>query len=216
LRQQWRVSSGVASCRAVSKDSKTLAVGAGGYVYVWDISGEKPVQTGAFPISTSGIHDITISPDGKHLAAGVYDGLVHLFRLEGSKAKVRTQLSGHQAAVTAVRFAPNGVLTSASVDGVIHYWSVQGERIPDPLKVTGSKGIGKMDYAPNGTSLVISVGPDLEVWTPRAARRRAVLPKAHASTITHVNFSPAGYLATSSADGTAKTWNLAALRPITV
>ena len=132
------------------------------------------MQTGAFHVGTSAVHDVHVSPDGKQFAAGVYDGLIHLFELEGSKPKEKTQIAGHRAAVMAVRFSPTSdVLASGGSDGALRFWNVKGETVKDVSATRTGGGIGKMDFDPRGTTLALSVKGSVELWTPgtRPAKR---------------------------------------------
>lgn len=222
LRQQWRIATGGVSCLAISRDSKVLAVATGTSVLVWDLSAAAPKHTGTFTIATSGVHDLHISSDGKHMAAGVFDGLVHLWHLDGSKATVRTQLSGHQAPVNGVRFAPSGkqptsVLTTADAKGEIRYWDIKNEAIRELGKYKASGPVNKMDYSPSGHMIAMIVGGDsIVLWPPYAKAPQSVIPKASgAAGSLFLTYSPSGQLASAHTDGTAKTWNMTTLKPVT-
>jgi WD40 repeat protein len=210
LRQQALVGTAHhTTCLAVSRDSKTLAAGtAYGLLYVWDISGKQPVQTGMFTIGTSTVHSVDISRDGKLLAAGVYDGLVHTFDLNGSKPKERTQLSGHKTAARAVAFAPDSkYLAAGATDGTIRFWSFQGEKINDhgSLEVH-NKAITCMVYNSRGNTLTAGCEDGLIARVAIGMKfTRGPFFKSPAA-VTAVHYSPAGYLTSSHGDGIVRVW----------
>lgn len=119
-------------CLAFSADGKWLASGGyDGVVRVWDVATAKklleiparsvtPPNAPAAPTAT--VHALAFSPDGKLLALGASDGLIHLANT--TDGKIARTLPGHTSTVTALAFHPSGtLLVSASKDDTIRLWT---------------------------------------------------------------------------------------------
>jgi WD40 repeat protein len=78
---------------------------------------------------------VTLSPDGKVLAAGSSDGRFYLWDV--ATGTVRCQVEAHRGAVTALTFAPDGrTLASAAMDSTELTWDVAAmlrEETPRPV-----------------------------------------------------------------------------------
>src|SRR5262249_37156248 len=119
---------------AISKDGKTLFVGAAeqGTTRVWDVATTKGIgMLGKHPGVLS---DIALSPDGKTLASCA-EGAVHLWDV-GTGEEIAFA-DGHQAKVISVAFSADGK-TAASIArrGAIRRWDA----------VTG-EGLGQLEIA---------------------------------------------------------------------
>ncbi|WP_347404997.1 AAA-like domain-containing protein [Nodosilinea sp. LEGE 06152] len=92
------------------------------------------------------------SPDyaGQIATAGV-DATIHLWQSDGTLFKT---LIGHQAAIRALAYTPNGRhLASAGDDGTVRLWTATGElksTIETPIR-----GIWSMAISPDGTALLV-------------------------------------------------------------
>lgn len=141
--QLWDLATGKAGARlaghadwvlslTVSTDGKWLASGGyDGIVRVWEVaSGKKLLEIPAKPVTPPNmpaaapnpVHALAFSPDGKLLAIGDREGLIHLAGT--TDGKVVRSLPGHTSTVTGLAFHASGtVLASGSKDNTVRLWT---------------------------------------------------------------------------------------------
>ena len=105
---------------AFSGDGSSLASGGSdNFAKVWDIPVSTPLKEYA---QTGGVTSVSVTPDGKVVAAAATDGTVKLFSTVDGKQLFN--LAGHAGAVNSVQFSANGqILASAGADGTVRYWN---------------------------------------------------------------------------------------------
>ncbi|WP_318731521.1 MULTISPECIES: eIF2A-related protein [unclassified Roseofilum] len=78
-----------------------------------------------------GLNSVDLSPDSRLIAVGTLDHTVELWDLEGRQSHI---LSGHEGAITALQFSPDGqLLMSRSSDRKVIVWNMDDILTANPL-----------------------------------------------------------------------------------
>jgi WD40 repeat protein len=96
------------------------------------------------------ISDLAISPDGKRLVSGQWDGNAYVWDLQSGK--VIETLSGHTDWVDSLSFSADGILASGSMDGSIRTWRLGADKPTQVLKERDM--VESVAIAPDGHTLV--------------------------------------------------------------
>lgn len=159
---------------------------------------EKQLQTGVGPV-----HELAVTSEGRVVCAGdepdpeIWDP---------EKGRLMARLfQGHRKAISSLALTGDGNLLTASEDGQLLLWSLEG-RLLDALQqeraaLRGLKTRGLVAAGRDGdkdlTIFYLSRSPEGESWP------------AHKSAVTTIEFSPrGGFLATGSRDRTIRLWRL--------
>lgn len=171
----------------------------------------------------AGVTSVSISPDGKYVAAGSLDRLVRVWRLEATAEKNHRlvgRLEGHKDSIYSVAFSPDGRhLISGSLDRSLKVWELEEDA--DELKTTTIRItckhtiLGHKDYVlsvaatpPDGRWIVSgSKDRTVQVWDARTGTTQLML-QGHKNSVICVAVSPCGRVfATASGDLRARLWS---------
>ncbi|MGC9497717.1 WD40 repeat domain-containing protein [Streptomyces sp. WG7] len=200
---------------AFAPDGRTLATtGADRGVRVWHLP-ENVLTDFTNPLTS-----VAYGRNGRlFAAASTDDALVRLWdvRRPGRPRPLPRHLTGHEAPVLTVAFAPDGRTVAAGAeDGTVRLWDVSAPTHPTPVGTLPDAhpgGVLTVAFAPDGRTLATG-GADgrVRLWDVRD--RDDVRPvgeplTAHTDWITSVAFAPDGRtLATGSQDRTARLWDV--------
>lgn len=161
---------------------------------------------------------LAYSADGKQLAVGGEDKLVHTF--DGDTAQPVDVLVGHAGPVVGAMFVGDDRLVSVAADGAASAWTLYPEwiwvrTIGDPASTELVDRVTALDFSPDGKLLASGGGApsrsgELKLWNVADGKLVREVAEAHSDTVFGVHFSPDGkYLATCAADKFAKTFQAA-------
>jgi WD40 repeat protein len=174
-----------------------------------EVAAEVPTRTSIrlFDQDTSPVASVAVSPNGKFLLAGRYDGAVQL--LELNSGQLLRAFLGHSDRVSYVAFSPDGsqILTCGK-DATLRLWNVEtGQEL---RQLSGHVGeIMCVAFAPDGQR-ALSGGTDktLRLWQLETGQELRSL-KGHSGVVRSLAFSADGRQALSgSNDLTMKLWNV--------
>lgn len=191
--RRWRTPGRVWSL-AFGKDGRTLLVGAGTTLLLWDL--EKNERVRAFQGHRGVVGSIALHPDGARALTGAGDGTMALWNLEGGN-RIRS-FAGHEGRVWSVALSKDGsTALSAGMDGTLGLWNVEtGERI---RTFKGHRGAAMGAAFVKGESQVLSVGVDgrLILWDASTGERLKSV-EAHRDEISGLAISPDGRTAVTT------------------
>jgi WD40 repeat protein len=154
---------------------------------------------------------LALSADGKKLASGGCDRLVHVWDLSGGYAKIKEEppIENHADWVFGVAFTPDGKrLITCSRDKTVKLWDLAAKEsiltFPDhqnPVYAVAVKADGSVGY---------SAGEDnqLRAWKPAAEGKQIRNSGGHGKVIYKLVVHPKQpLLVTCSADQTVRVWN---------
>lgn len=204
---------------AFSPDGKLLLAATGtaglrGAAVLLDVGSGKVLR-----VFSEGHRDLlyaaAFSPDPKAglVATAGYDRVIRLWNLDDGK--LLRALEGHNGAVYDLAFSPDGkLLASAGGDASVKIWKVAtGQRLDTLSQPTGEQF--HVAFTADGEHF-LAAGADKQIrlWKLLSKNKPRVNPLvrvryAHEDEVTALAVSPSGrWLATASADLTAKVWSL--------
>ena len=204
---------------AFSSDGTTLAVGTfGGSVYLLNATTGHRTRTLTEPASR-GLLAVSISCDGKLLAAADRNGSTYLWDLASSArtAPPATLTDPASDGVRAVAFSPDGkTLATGDATGSTHLWDLTSGAPTAPaatLTDSASEDVQAVAFSPGGKRLATGDANgstylwDLTSGTPKAPQ--ATLTDPASGGVQAVAFSPDGKaLATGDANGSSYLWDI--------
>ncbi|MBB5781794.1 nSTAND1 domain-containing NTPase [Nonomuraea jabiensis] len=205
---------------ALSRDGRALATVEGDHqATVWDTTDPRHPQSHPLPRQEhrQNFKTVALSPDGRTLAladAAVSAHPILLARLapDGTPSRPR-ELSASPSTVADLAFSPDGTaLAAGDIDAQVRIWNVKDVRHDKERETSWSLTLRQpgevlgLAFGPDGTSLAVGTRTD-------GSRRWQPLPPlaGHVRPLTTLKASQDRRLAiTTSADGTARLWDVPA------
>ncbi|MEM9659239.1 MAG: WD40 repeat domain-containing protein, partial [Planctomycetota bacterium] len=195
-------------------DGSRLATGAGdGTVRIWDVATGSEVHALS---GTGRAAALDVSADGRHIATGSSDNAVIIWA--GDSGERLTELVGHSAHVTAVRFSPDGrVLVTGDDRGRCRIWAFDPEngQWQDVGELAGhSRSINAIGFVDDGRRVVTASGDNTcGQWDLASRRELSELVLKHPAWVSDMAVSRNGEFAlTSCDDGLLRLWSLPGAR----
>lgn len=173
----------------ILSDGRVVSSSTDGIVQLWSPHSESKILSS----DTSSLCLIELST--KHIAAGMSDGTIKLWTLQGD---VVGTLSGHSQRVTCLKEFPHGLI-SGSADSTVRIWSTNIKVLQGHTDAITCMAV---------SSCIVSGSRDttLRIWSFEGDLI-AVL-KGHRDEITAVIILRDGYIVSSSFDQTLRVWSL--------
>ncbi len=196
-----------------SLEGQILAVGdLNGSIFLWDPTRSETILRGGvfYKGHTGKVLGVAFSPDGRTLASGGHDKIIHLWDVWTGKSK--KTLTEHTRGVSSVAFSPDGkILASGSWDDTVRLWDVSTGKLLKTI-LTNHGVVCRVNFAPDGLILASSgdFGSDntVRLWNVKTGKLKTTF-EGHTGTVMSVVFSPDGKtLASGSGDHTVRLWDV--------
>jgi WD40 repeat protein len=201
---------GGAQSVAISRDGRTLAVGGGPEVALWDVTRrQRPGPPLATSVADQSVLSVAFSPDDRILASADSRGIVEFFDL-GSRRRLGQSIAAHtdvpRAFDVRIAFSPDGRLLAAAALHEVVLIDVEQQRrlgsLPDP-----DAFLNDVAFSPDGRTLAAAGSRGVVLWGLQRGQPVDVL--AGGRDVTSVAYSPDGrLLALGERAGALLLWDL--------
>lgn len=175
-----------------------------GEVNLWSLENGALIRS--FPGHTANVWSVAVSPNGKWIASGAYNGRVIVHDLEtGSQLAAFDKPKGW---VRTVAFSPDSAtLVAGAEDGSLVFWKTEGFAELKTVKAHDA-AVYQVTYSPDGKWLgTASVDKTAKLWDAASDVETAKLA-THTDAVWTIAISSNGVVATAGADRKIKLWNL--------
>jgi WD40 repeat protein len=176
-----------------------------GEVQLWSLENGELLRS--FPGHTANVWTVAVSPNGKWIASGGYNGRVLVHEVEtGAQVAAFDKPKGW---VRTVCFAPDSsTLVAGAEDGSLQFWKTEGGFAELKTVKAHDAAVYQVAFSADGNTLgTASVDKTSKLWDWRADKEKAKLA-THTDAVWTIAFSSAGLVATAGADRKIKLWNL--------
>jgi Planctomycete cytochrome C/WD domain, G-beta repeat len=222
VRRRMELTEGKVNALHFSPDGSMLVSAGGipglkGVAVLWDVASGAEVKRFGEGAHRDTLFDAELSPDASFLATAGYDKVIRLW--EVATGKFVRDFTSHTGAIYDLAFSPDGsVLASASGDSTGKLWMVNSGARLDTLNQPTAEQY-RIGFTPDG-KFIMGAGADnrIRLWRFLSKTEAKINPVAearfgHEDAIIEMAMSSDGsYLATSSADGALKLWQLPGLQ----
>jgi len=203
---------------AFSKDGKTLvSTDFQGKTFFWDAESGKQKKESSFMGLI--LYSLSLSPDGKYLAAGGRDQAVILY--DGEKMDgTATSFIAHSQWLTGLNFGPENLLATAScldqdpravcLSSEVALWRI-GEKNEEIKRFSVDKGMVRaIAISPNGEFVVVGGDSELINLYKVGSGELVRSLSGHTETVNYLSFAgkDSSLLISASQDGTIRYWRM--------
>ncbi|MCT7969428.1 trypsin-like peptidase domain-containing protein [Laspinema sp. D1] len=193
---------------SLSRDGKILVSTNGeGTIKVWDI--EKGTVRHTFSWTGNFRDAIALSPDGRLLAAGIWDDTDNTAKVQlwdthtGEAVRTLTHLSD---GITAVAFSPNSQTLASSAKNII-LWNVNTGQVLHTLPGNAPYSSYSLAFSPDGNRLGSSSVELIQLWNSTSGEQVNRIELSGEHIVNGLIFSPQGNLLLSQTDSGIQFWN---------
>ena len=191
-----------------SPDGKTLyTAGSGHSIRAWNIA----TGFANYAIYPDSVYCIALSPDGKTLAGGGFQGL-HLW--DAATGTYKAELGGHVQGIRSIAFSPDGTkIASGNLDELFIWDAESGER---KMAIPGhTSHLYEIAFSPDNRTLVTGSYDKIKFWDTSTGEHKTTFYPGR-SVNKSMDFNPDGTVLASTMWSGISLWDVNTGAPITV
>jgi len=180
-----------------------------GTISIWDLDTGKPVLT--LDKHTDNTGSIAFSPDGRSLATGHTNGVIHIWSVESSEVE-KTIPYDYNSYVNSIAFSPNGqIIASGKTGGKIELWDVlSGKSLLTFKGHAEDSWVTELAFSPEGKTLVSRASDSsVRLWDVETGQVKFAFILVGSTNESGIAFSPDGsVIAIATSDKLISLWNV--------